>query len=187
MQDGLIRWKRSIVLLVALLLIAVFNPFRFGYFSVCSVCGAVRNSTCREVPIVSIEYWCSHSVEQSALSKSAAEAGLVGLHEHQWLFGHGGGGGIVCALGPGMSIRPASDSEVVAAFIAAMSIYEGQAAAKEWLRRALTPESGGEIRDVLQFTGFPANGFRSKQEYEDWRGKADGELKQLLGAPEQGL
>src|SRR5438309_425937 len=82
-----------------------FWPFRFYYDSVCSQCGAAKWTTEWQLPYSQTSLYSHSSVQETALSSYLARSGYIGTHSHRWLFGHGGGNGVRCALGDGDSIR----------------------------------------------------------------------------------
>ncbi|MFN0052533.1 MAG: hypothetical protein ACKV0T_10085 [Planctomycetales bacterium] len=160
-------WRRIVWTVVAMVL--VIGPFRFHYFSVCGDCGAVRNSSERQIPVFPFPYWRSHAIQETVLSRTVARLGLIGQHEHRWLFGHGGGNGIQCALGSGRHIRKSADSDLVAIFLENTWEYEGEESAGEWLAFALSPDDSQRMWSALSLTKFPEVGCTSTDEYRAWR------------------
>ena len=89
----------------------------FGYFSVCDRCGALRRTTNWQIPSTSLTFFTHSTETESALSQVLLTNGIVQPHEHHWLFGHGGGNGVKCAIGTGRHIRPAVDSQEFAGLV----------------------------------------------------------------------
>ncbi len=93
-------------LLVALTLcFGRFDPFSFT--SVCTRCGALRYSGTYFLPLTgrNVEVHEKHHETGTLISQFLTEKGIVGIHEHNWVFCQGGGHGIRCALGHGRAIR----------------------------------------------------------------------------------
>jgi hypothetical protein len=122
------------VLLIALVASALFG--RFGFTSVCSRCGEIRDTTEWQIPLTSVTVFSPSSEHTSPVSTALTTSGIVAAHEHQWLFCQGGGNGVTCAIGEGRHIRPVVQSDAVAAIIAASQRF-GETQFRDRLLRAL--------------------------------------------------
>lgn len=105
-------------------------------------------------------------VDATALSSYLTSSGAVAAHEHQWLFGHGGGNGILCALGPGDSIRAAVTSAKVARLLSVSRQFGGQKQSTEFLRHAFDRAMSRIILCIAE--RVPSNGFASAKAYQIW-------------------
>jgi len=165
------RLRRRWCVALGLLALIAWGPFRFSYFSVCSKCGCIRDSVARQLPFLPVTYWTSHRLEDSPVSRAAAQ--LVQPHSHEWLFGQGGGNGVLCALGPGHQIAPTVWSEQVASFIRATHEYVAPSKARYWLNCALDPKRSRAVLNWLQASGFPASAPVDRKTYSKWRERAN--------------
>jgi len=124
----------AFVAVVGLTVSALFG--RFGFTSVCSRCGAIRDTTDWQIPLTSITVFSLSSTHASPVSTILTSTGIIVAHEHKWLFCQGGGNGVRCAIGAGRHIRPAVESDGVAAVIAASQRF-GELQFRDRLLRAL--------------------------------------------------
>jgi hypothetical protein len=142
------------------------GPFSFGSTAICRVCGALQyESHSTLIPFVTVTHF-----KQTDLSEFAWSAGLVGSHEHQWLFAHGGGGGIT-ASGPALELIFVPHEDAVREFLAATIKWQGVAEAKEWLRVILTPGGDGDPQRAVQWSWNP-RGATDRARYEHCRKEA---------------
>jgi hypothetical protein len=108
------------------------GPLAFGWYSVCSQCGAERiSSRSSFLPFIRI-----HNFEETPFSLAMREAGVVGEHEHDWVFAHGNGP-TVSASGRGMRLNGATHSLPPRYFIEATAKWRGTEEARWWLRLVL--------------------------------------------------
>ena len=117
--------------LVGLLVFGVRSG-RFTSVSVCGGCGADEVTTEWEVPFTQFTYWRSHRIEQTPLSMVVARNGLAPAHAHTWLFVHGSGNGVACAIGTSARLAIAAHYPSIPEFIDAVAKYQGQAPAQKW-------------------------------------------------------
>lgn len=61
-------------------------------------------------------------------------------HEHQWLFAHGSGGAVTCALGVGGDLTSSVRGEEAVQGLEEIRKHRGDEAAKYWLDRLLDPK-----------------------------------------------
>jgi hypothetical protein len=113
------------------------GPLAFGWFSVCTQCGAQRvSSQSSFLPFIVV-----HRAKETPSSLAMRQAGVVGDHEHDWAFVHGRGP-VVTASGSGMLIEGATRSAYVRSFLQATAKWRGTEDARLWLRLVLaTPET----------------------------------------------
>jgi hypothetical protein len=91
---------------------------------------------------------------------------LIANHEHEWLFGHGGGNGVKCAIGPGRHLRSSFESTNVAAFVEALTKYTDQQTVSKWLTRLQNPELS---HACLRAADYPRDdAFGSEQLFKAW-------------------
>ena len=90
--------------LVVLLGAALFGAF--GFSSVCSHCGSVRQATRWQIPFTDLTLWETHTDSRNDFSDFAARHGRSADGPHQWVFAAGGGNGITCAIGRGRYLWP---------------------------------------------------------------------------------
>lgn len=120
----------------------------FGYFSVCGRCGSVRSTTDWKLPFSDFTVFTQSAESETPLSRVLLTNGIVQPHAHQWLFGHGGGHGIRCAIGPGRHIRPAADSEEFARLVLALHSHGLTALRDRVLQGALDPDTSRFFRGL---------------------------------------
>jgi len=160
--------KKFISLALLGLVAAVFAVYGgFGSISVCGTCGAVQDSTEWQIPFTSVTYWHSTSITQTPLSAVVAKRQLATCSSHNWLFIHGGGNGIMCAIGDGRRVHQAALSSDVAAFVSAVSDYQGQGEAQRWLKVALDTEASRDLVSLLA-GDLPEHGFPHRQTFDGW-------------------
>jgi hypothetical protein len=84
-----------------------FTGDPFGYLSVCDRCGASRRTTKWKLPLTEFTVFTRSVESETPLSRAVLTNGIVQSHTHHWLFGHGGGHGVKCAIGlPDGSTEP---------------------------------------------------------------------------------
>lgn len=109
---------------------------RFGFYSVCDQCGALRHTTDWQLPLTSLTVF-SHSTEsETPLNQVLLTNSIVKPHNHHWLFGQGGGNGVTCAIGSGRHIRPAANSKEFADMILMLHGH-GQASFRDRVLRGV--------------------------------------------------
>lgn len=172
------RWIRRIVwgAGIWLVLTVLFGPF--GYVSICQHCGRARHTTEFQVPLLGLSYFWFHHVEDTNFSSRLGQ--LVPSHECRWLFGQGGGNGIVCAIGKGHSLLNVVNQPTIVSFIQNVDRFEGHAASQDWIAKSLDPDQADTVRHWLIGSIFPESGFDSEDEYRRWRTRADTEDAELL-------
>jgi hypothetical protein len=121
-----------------------------------------------------LTFWRLRSIEQTRFSALAEELGLVSPHKHHWRFIHGGGSGIVCALGSGGDVAQLAHSDTFMDFVGCTRRFRGVDEARAWVEAALDEKRARPIRDWLANSGFSADRFRSASEYDGWRQRSDG-------------
>jgi hypothetical protein len=150
-----------------LLIVAVtVHPNPFGYDSYCSVCGAERDTTEWQVQGHQWTICRFSSIHATPLSKYVSSARLVAIHSHVWLFAHGGGNGVRCALGEGDSLRNVVTNSNVVQLLQYAKEYGASDEDQKVLKFALAPDL---MRTVTWFAMLvPQNGFSNKEQYRDW-------------------
>jgi hypothetical protein len=140
----------------------------FGSSSVCGGCGAVQRSTEWQIPFTSVTYWESTFVVQTPLSAVVARVGLPPCAPHNWLFAHGSGNGVMCAISDGRHIHQAAASPQVAAFVSAVSQYRGPTEARRWVKMILDPAASRDVRSLVVVSNIPESGFADREAFERW-------------------
>lgn len=114
-----------------------------GHIRVCCICAMHRCST------TVVDFEVKSHFEESALSRVLYRDHLVGQHDHDWQYVHGGGPSVRCALGRARYVCMASDNAVLAEVIDRVSRIEGNAEAKRWLAHVLNPDCPSDIGFAL--------------------------------------
>ncbi len=158
--------------------LAVLGPCRFGYFSVCTDCGAIRHTNERDLlPTGSVSYWTTHSIETTPLSRICATTQLVGEHDHTWQFGQGNTFPLwSCSLGRGSSVLGQVMSDHVATFIKNVAEFESIDEAGKWLHLTLDANTSRFVFGALLDGQFPETGFDNAEEYRLWAAKGLGKM-----------
>lgn len=152
----------TIVAAVGLTVTALFG--RFGFTSVCSRCGAIRETTDWQIPLTSLTVFSHSSEHASPVSAVLTSSGIIAVHEHKWLLCQGGGNGVRCAIGEGRHIRPAVQSDGVAAVIAASQRF-GELQFRDRVLRALfDPKTAEAVCGLCT----PTNGFVDASAFRLW-------------------
>lgn len=131
----------------------------FSWVSVCKICGAERSST------KVLWVYPLHQVKQSPLSEFVAREQLIGQHQHDWLFGAGGGAGVGCAIGNGRHLFGIIRNDEFPLFLAAVARYRSKDEARLWLARGLDPE---QTRDVSFCFGPKESDVADKTSFDQW-------------------
>jgi hypothetical protein len=153
-----------IVVLASLVTLTVVSG-PFDYSSVCDRCGALRRTSDWELPFTEFTVFTQSTESESLLSRVLLTNSIVPPHSHHWLFIHGGGRGVKCAIGPGRHIRPAADSEEFAALVLTLH-HRGQIAFRDRvLRGVFDPDTSRWFRGA----GIGSDAIRmSPAEMQDW-------------------
>jgi hypothetical protein len=160
------RWLAGIS---GVALVALIGPCRYTYLSVCTLCGGVRFSNAREIPVVETRYWTTHRCEETALSRVCVSTHLIGDHEHQWMLVHGNTFPLFsCSLGKGSRLLLQIQSPHVAAFVENVATYGSAPEATHWLEVALNPETSSHVDIALAAGQFPPGGFSDASQYRAW-------------------
>jgi hypothetical protein len=144
-------------------------PYRFYYDSFCSQCGAYKSSLEWQLPHSETWFFRHSRISETALSRYLTSSSTVSRHVHRWLFAHGGGNGIRCALGDGDSIRSSMASSEVARFLQAARVYGGSDEFRDYLRLTFDREHSLTIRMLAN--SMPTNGFQTEAAYHSWVGE----------------
>lgn len=131
------RWMKPLLFALfggwGITVLAYLNDGFFGGREVCTRCGRVE--------VTSRTYWIpSRRVEETVLSRFHDKLAAGKEHEHQWLFAHGSGGVVTCALGVGGDLTASVRSEEAVQGLEEIRNHHGDAAAKHWLDRLLDPK-----------------------------------------------
>jgi hypothetical protein len=162
-----LKWVLTATGFVLVLGIAfAFWPYRFYYDSFCSQCGAYKWSLEWQLPHSEMWFFRHSRISETALSRYLTSSSTVSRHVHRWLFAHGGGNGIRCALGDGDSIRSSMTSSEVARFLQATRAYGGSDEYRAYLRLTFDRDHSLTIRMLAN--SIPTNGFQTKAAYHSW-------------------
>ena len=163
------RKKRFLIVTASAAIITLVAAALFGAFSftsVCSRCGAIRDTTEWQIPMTSITVFSHSSEHASPVSTVLTSNGIIAAHEHQWLFCQGGGNRVTCAIGEGRHIRPVVQSDGVAVVIAASQRF-GDARFRDRLLRSLfDPKTSEAVRRLGM--SVPTKGFPDAAAFRAW-------------------
>lgn len=161
------NWVWEVFIGGALLIAAiVLWPARFCSDSICTQCGAIRYTTEWQFPGQEWTLFQQSSVKATPLSQYVSSSGLAGPHAHVWLFDHGGGNGVRCALGAGEHLlNPVMSSNLVS-LLQSAKVYGGQVESQRWLRLALNRDTSSDV--LMMAALVPENGFSSEEQYRTW-------------------
>jgi hypothetical protein len=154
----------AIIGLVSLAVCATVGAF--GFSSVCTRCGAIRETTEWQIPLTSINVFQHSSEHATLVSAALVKGGIITKHEHLWLFSQGGGNGIRCALGEGRHIRPVVESEGVATVIAASQKFSELQFRDRLLHAMFDPKTSEAVRRLGM--NAPTNGFSDASVFRLW-------------------
>jgi hypothetical protein len=141
----------------------VNGPFRYG--SVCDRCGALRSTTEWRLPFTELTVFVHATESDTPLSRVLMTNGIVSLHAHHWLFGHGSGNGVKCAIGPGRHVSPTASSEDFATLVLMLHRSGEIALRDQVLSGALDPGTSRTVR-CLAVDAPPATA--SAEELQAW-------------------
>ena len=154
----------AIAALVVLTASALFG--RFGFSSVCSQCGVMRDTTEWQIPLTRISVFRHSSENATPVSIVLSRGGIVPTHEHQWLFCQGSGNGVGCAIGEGRHIRPSMESDGVAAVIAASQRFGDLQFRDRVLHALFDPKTSEAVLGLGM--NAPTNGFSDASVFHAW-------------------
>jgi len=163
-QENLRRLKFPVRVLLgiaaagALLLAAGWCSF--ASFSVCRMCGQVRHEIRWQLPFMDVTYLRVHRDEETVASRFLNSRGLVGEHEHDWIFGHGGGNGR-SACGPMSSMPGRLQDEERVRFLDILLKFGRREEAAKWACRIADP------RQIL-LPSPPDSELKTEKEFESW-------------------
>ena len=160
------KWLLGIGTLLVLAATFAIWPFRFSSYSVCSQCGAIQHKTEWQLPQIPGTFFTASAITQTVLSDYLTSSGDAGVHSHQWLFGHGGGNGIRCALGVGDVIRATVSAPEVPRLLAWNREFGHQTKSADLLRFTLDPEMSRTV--LLLAAAVSTNGFANAETYRVW-------------------
>jgi hypothetical protein len=168
----MVRRIFTIAAVLIVLVVVWFSTFRST--SVCVECGCRSSALDFQLPLMAgSTYYRYRSIEQTPVSDVARELDFIKLHSHDWKLMHGGGSGILCALGRGVDLDPTVRSTRVARFIECTHRYHGPDEGRRWFATALEYQHSRAVHDWLRMSAFPEDGFSSVTDYQDWRRRAD--------------
>lgn len=160
------KWMIGVGCFFVVVVAFAFWPFRFYYDSVCSQCGVIQQTTEWQLPHSQHSFFSHSAITQTPFSIYLTSSGGVGEHAHQWLFGHGGGNGIRCALGDGDSIRASVTSPDVARFLAFNRQYGNQEESGKLEKFVFDRDISRTILSLA--AAVPTNGFATRAQYGTW-------------------
>lgn len=164
--------RKTAVICVAgfLFLFVVWTLFAsFHFMSVCVRCGADQTTFQWQVPRARQTVFSLSWKKETPVSASLERAGIAGRHAHEWLFNHGGGNGVTCALGHGSSIYPTVHCQGVARVIEASHQFGETNFCDRVVRLMFDPKTSGAVWQLGR--PAPTNGFASATEFRDWLGQ----------------
>jgi hypothetical protein len=139
---------------------------KFGFSSVCSRCGKARWTQEWQMPGSQITLF-SHSTESdTALSATLRTNSLLIPHRHAWLFVHGGGNGVRCALGNGGRLLQLASYPQTAELVGSLYHYHEFGYTYKVLTNMFDFEYA-EYADWLLFS-IPEGGFTNATQIHEW-------------------
>jgi hypothetical protein len=111
-------------------------------------------------------FFARSEIEPTPLSIYLARSGTVTAHSHQWLFVHGGGNGIKCALGDGDELVGTVMSPNVVRFLMFSGHYGEPEETGKLLKMAFDRDASHTIQGFA--TLVPTNGFSNREQYRAW-------------------
>lgn len=160
------RWVVYPLLAAVVALVAVGLYGNFASTAVCSRCGAMREMVEWQIPATFITLFRHSMIHATPVSEALMSSGLVPPHEHSWLFCHGGGNGVLCALGEGRHILPLMQSKNVAAILGASQQFKEQTFRDQLLQALFDPKTAAAVRSLEM--SVPPNGFADAKSFHAW-------------------
>lgn len=136
----------------------------FGYSSICTKCGKRRYSRDWAVPFTSMKVATIHAETDTPLSVTLTQKAIVSQHSHEWLFIHGSGHGITCAIGSGSSLMGVTNQRV--ADTIALLHDRGKIEFRDRLVTGVLDPKNSSLYRVA--TGFPPPITISDAELDNW-------------------
>lgn len=162
------RHARAAMLLVmgVPLVFIALHAGEFSYYSICQSCGKWRTTR-----VIGVHAWnwsllTRHEERDTPLSLFLWEDGIGKPHEHIWLFGHGGGNGVKCAIGPGRHLAGNVNSALLVRFLGDAWRFGQSAVASNVLMVAMNPKTAFDVRHLT--SGYPETGFVTRSYFLDW-------------------
>ena len=143
-----------------------FWPYRFYSDSFCSICGAYKWTREWQLPHSDAWFFRWSTYSETALNRYLTSSGVVTPHAQRWLFAHGGGNGVRCALGDGDSIRSSVASSEVVRLLEATRVYGGSHEFREYLRLTFDRDHSRKVKMLAN--SMPTNDFPNKAAYRSW-------------------
>ena len=174
------RWGAIVVFAAfatALTFTLIAGPF--GYASVCDKCGALRSTADWQLAWTQFTVSTHSTQSDSPLSQVLLTNGIVPAHSHHWLFAHGGGNGVRCAIGPGGYVRSTAKSEEFAALVLALH-QRGQTAFRDRVLRGAFDPATSHLFCSLTFSAPKA--MKSATEMQDWIAEQSEYLDEMVPA-----
>lgn len=158
----------AVIVVLAILLFATFSSL-----SVCATCGCRCQTWDHQLPLTSLTYFRHRHVEATPLSTLVERLGLAPAHTHDWKLIHGGGNGIMCAIGSGGDLDRNARSTRVVSFIDDTNKFQGTTASTTWLKTTLNETESQALNNWLLYERYPEEGFVDSASYANWRESAD--------------
>lgn len=170
-----IRWILYPVLALSVLAVAAYlvGGGFFGWVSVCGVCGAERFST------DFLWVFPLHRIKPTPLSDFVSREGIQEAHQHNWLFGQGGGAGVRCAIGDGRHLLSIIRDSGFQRFLAAVKKYRGVEESRRWLSIGLDPKRVNDLRVCFD---PDAGAVKDRPSFERWFAEELAMWKEYEGA-----
>ena len=165
-----------LVIAAALSLGVLASTFR--YSSVCGQCGAVLRATDWQLPLSRTTWLHTSPEKDTPLSRCLQTNSIVAAHQHQWIFCHGGGNGMRCALGTGGFIEATAESAEVACLIATLSKFQEH----EFRDRMLTNIFNPRMSRVVESISRTATNFSSRESLRAWIDSEADTFDKMLGS-----
>lgn len=172
--------RRVLITLASIGAIGVLLFSTFRSTSVCVECGCRSSATDFQLPLLPVTYWRWQGIENTLLSLVGRDLGFLEPHAHDWKMIHGGGNGVLCAIGYGGELDRTVRSREVTQFLLDTSRYRGRDEAGLWFDRALDYRKSRAVSDWISLNSYPHDGFAAALEYDSWRRRADLEWSEYV-------
>jgi hypothetical protein len=157
------------IALTCLPVLAIFWG-QFRYSSICPICGREQSSVEWQIPFTEIAYWHSHTISDTPLTATLVRAGAAGPHAHDWHFCHGGGNGVMCAIGDGRYLLPRVADPSLLESVQTTLQFETPRRQAELLTVLCDCRRANLIWTAASVADFPPGQFSDLQAFARWRG-----------------
>ena len=160
-------------LALGLVLVACVWPGRFGYSSVCSLCGLESRNTEIHFGLFETRFAPTQQLETNAMAAVLLNRPELLNHQHTWVFATGGGAGVKCAIGHGRHLWQAVHSTTVATFLEVLGSAKETNSLWRWRDRLLDPKQSRTAVSAIEYAG------EDRKEAQSWPMAAEATFREL--------